>query len=623
MVSISDIKKLVQKAKGSVHFFRLSDFANRAESNDGTLPPELEDAFRQIEQALSDTGTSQPQRDAPVQTKPPKRAAVEGAARLRVALRIPAKSPGPAPQPVAQAKTPEPEPEVSAVKVPPVETTTPAPSQPGPSQPVTTDPAPSDTPAETPRYGKRTSKIVLTKSHPNSENIGKLDPKVFADARDQATEATLGADRVKGMSSLLALETPAPVREALNLDLESFGGRAESITSALSSLTPEQREAYDEGLKEATMESLFAMSDTCSGASKGGGRAAVARQYYTETFDKVCDPEFRASCMNTSRNGGNRHPLYGGPGTRFMEFNEMLNRGAEKDQRAYEPGIFGKPRGEGDEANVRHFVASSPEDVDGSISTVPGGKDTQKNVKNISLFVEGYIKSKPDDVNPIEILAKQYQAEVSNHACPNGNGRSALLNLMATAQDLGLPMPLMTKEGTKMIHAMGGQVDPEDNMSPIDAMAAVSQGIDRMLQAQETVLASITGTPVTPPQSAPPPSGEGAASASETETENPALAQARRDLGTAQGELARALDRLAGQLNGLKDDTAAEIANLATQVARKIEILPATKPEAEDLARFVQTDDSVKVLSADNQFGTKIDFDGALLTALRALIELL
>lgn len=608
MTTLADLQNLVPAALGTKHMFRLKFLMARATDNGGTLPQELESDFNTLQTALMghggssgiaspsgmDSGAKQSTLEA---SPPPAPRVVKAVAQLRTALSLPPRGPEHPviPKPVASSGNGKTEADPPTSVAPPKPAWKPAPKP----APVAT-PVIDDTP---PKFGRRSKPIDMEATHPLSESFRALDKEVFSRARAEATEATMGSDRVQGMKNLLTLKTPPAVKKALDRDLQSFTDRSNAVAEAVARLGPEQRAAYEQDLKAQTMESLFAMSDTCSGASTGGGRAQVAREYYTETFEKVCDPAFRQSCQTSFQKGGILHPLYGGSGTRFMEFNVMLNNGGSKTKRAYEPGVFGKPREEGNEANVRGFVEKTVGDVDGSITTVPGGKDTLANVKAVSSYVEGYLKTKPEDVNPMEVLAKQYQAEISNHSCPNGNGRSGLLNLMATAADLGLPMPLLTKEGTKMIHAMGGQVHPDDNMSPVDAMAAVSQGIDRMIAVQESILAKLA-----------------VVDAEETGIAGRAALMALTD---AQREIAGKLESLTGKLKGLGDPVADKIAELIASVAVKVSATPGSRSEAEALLSFVTTDETVEATEMENQFGISVDIRGPLVPLLREVVATL
>ena len=109
-------------------------------------------------------------------------------------------------------------------------------------------------------------------------------------------------------------------------------------------------------------------------------------------------------------------------------------------------------------------------------------------VGNMTKIGAYLINSRKENVtNPLEILAKSYMAEITTHPCEDGNGRTAVLTSMMLAQDLGLPMPLYSKADTNMIRALGEQMKPEENITPIDAMVAVAQAIDRRLTFEESL----------------------------------------------------------------------------------------------------------------------------------------
>lgn len=350
---------------------------------------------------------------------------------------------------------------------------------------------------EAPKAPAQSSAVVTLKHQERAKPIelGNLSPAlseipqaVILEERQKATEATKAGDSIK---PLLDFKFSEVTNHLLNQELDGFKARASVIKQKIDTLSKSERDAFEKNLKDNVMESLYAMSDTCSGASAKTDRGMAARLNYVTCFDALNNPSWREKFHIPSRQGGSFNPLYGGPETRFLEFNKMLNVGIGGVGKL-EPIREGEVRGDEDAASIRGMVKKNiPHNVDGAVAAVPGGKICLQNVKHISEYLTDALKKMKNNEaapNPIEILGKSYQAEITNHTCSNGNGRAAVLNLMANAQDFGLPMPLLSKPATRMIHAMHEQMAYKDNMSPLDAAMGVAQGIDSMLRLQEELL---------------------------------------------------------------------------------------------------------------------------------------
>lgn len=284
------------------------------------------------------------------------------------------------------------------------------------------------------------------------------------------------------------------VANLANSEVHEFKERQERIQSAIATLrvsahhdkeAHEKLAAIEKNMFDSNVIALCSMSGTCSKpVNIGKPRGDNAKANIEKALLKLDEVRLKAPGERNKRDYMDR----------FRWLNEIMNTGKD-DYRDYNTGDFrhvdfktehGKKVLSKKEVvtAVKHMFKVTPEFVDGEGIATPE-RYVKANMETISTFI---MKAKHEKTNPLEIMAKAYMAEITSHPCEDGNGRTAVMTSMSLAKDLGLPMPLYSKIEVNMMRALAGQMQPEQNITPLDAMRSVAKAMDRRLTFEESLL---------------------------------------------------------------------------------------------------------------------------------------
>lgn len=311
----------------------------------------------------------------------------------------------------------------------------------------------------TPRpYGKsfKLSSTVVGFEDVNATTTREQRTALAESERKYAAERSDDPKAVWSVKPILDADV-GPARGRAAKAMEDLKRRNETLEDKKSKLSEEDKKLFDKLLQKRMAYKLFEMSGTATRPGNLGqpGRDAIVKAVNTvaeidpdkEPHDAIFLKLNKAMAVNDSATG------------------------ATVDQ-------FGKRR---TKAVALPVLKPSEPRADGMPPEVVG-----ENLEALNDYIS--TKLKDTDVNPIELIAKQYMMDVTVHPCIDANGRSALLSTFPLAQKFGLPWPLVTKTGSEVFHCQAGQANDTDALHPADVMAYIAEGMSNNLKLQEQLL---------------------------------------------------------------------------------------------------------------------------------------